>query len=150
MSGGGAETLKVSVQGDPHTHLEGCVPKHGQTFFFFYYMPTLMDTALGTRLLLNIYRRVNTEYSRTSIIRPSIIHLTMTRTKLMTPSRSSRALSPCEKNYGITDLEILAVVWALSHFKCTCMVKSSQIIRYIVKPVLFNPNACGKHARWWA
>ncbi len=129
------------------------MPKHGQKFTLYYmprfsyfvrslYVTLLMDTCSTGHAFMTQYR-VNTEYSRTSIIRPSIIHLTMTRTELMTPSRSSRALSPCEKNYGITDLEILAVVWALSHFKCTCMVKSSQIIRYIVKPVLFNPNAFG-------
>ena len=29
---------------------------------------------------------------------------------------ASRALSPSERNYGITDLETLAVVWALSNF----------------------------------
>ena len=29
---------------------------------------------------------------------------------------ASRALLPSESNYGITDLETLAVVWALSHF----------------------------------
>ena len=28
----------------------------------------------------------------------------------------SRALSGAEKNYGITDLETLAVAWAISHF----------------------------------
>ena len=30
---------------------------------------------------------------------------------------ASHALSPYEKNYGSTDLETLAVVWALTHFK---------------------------------
>jgi len=29
---------------------------------------------------------------------------------------ASRALSPCEKNCRITELETLAVVWAVSHF----------------------------------
>ena len=30
---------------------------------------------------------------------------------------ASRALSPAVKNYAITDLETLAVVWSVSHFK---------------------------------
>jgi len=29
---------------------------------------------------------------------------------------TSRALNPQEKNYAITELEILAVVWAITHF----------------------------------
>ena len=31
---------------------------------------------------------------------------------------ASRSLSPQERNYGITELETLAVVWAMNHFKC--------------------------------
>jgi hypothetical protein len=33
-------------------------------------------------------------------------------------SFASRALSPCERNYGITDLETLAVELAITHFRC--------------------------------
>ena len=28
----------------------------------------------------------------------------------------SRSLSPAERNYGVTDLETLAVVWAMQHY----------------------------------
>ena len=64
---------------------------------------------------------------------------------------ASRALSPPERNYGITDLETLAVVWALSHFhyylyghKVTVMTDHTA-----VKAVLDSPNPSGRHARWW-
>ncbi len=65
---------------------------------------------------------------------------------------ASRALSPCEKNYGITDLETLAVVWALSHFKVYLYGQEVKVItdHTAVKSVLLNPDASGKHARWWA
>ena len=64
---------------------------------------------------------------------------------------ASRALSPQEKNYGITELETLAVVWAISHFhayvygyKVTVLTDHSA-----VKAVLGTPSPSGKHARWW-
>ena len=64
---------------------------------------------------------------------------------------ASRALSPPEKNYGITDLETLAVVWALSHFKAYLYGQKVKVLtdHTAVKSVLLNPNANGKHARWW-
>ena len=65
---------------------------------------------------------------------------------------ASRALSPAERNYGITELETLAVVWAVSHFRT--YLYGQEVVVYTdhssVRAVLQNPNASGKHARWWA
>ena len=57
-----------------------------------------------------------------------------------------RSLSPSEKNYGITELETLAVVWAISHLyghKVTVHTDHAA-----VKAVLDAPNFDGKHTRW--
>ena len=65
---------------------------------------------------------------------------------------ASRALSPTEKNYSITELETLAVVWAIGHFYC--YLYGQEVTVYTdhtaVKAVLDNPTASGKHARWWS
>ena len=64
---------------------------------------------------------------------------------------ASRALSPQEKNYLITELETLAVVWAVNHFRV--YLYGHDVIVYsdhsAVKAVLETPNPSGKHARWW-
>ncbi len=64
---------------------------------------------------------------------------------------ASRALSPQERNYSITELETLAVVWAVSHFKT--YLYGHNVVVYsdhsAVKAVLETPNPSGKHARWW-
>ena len=61
---------------------------------------------------------------------------------------ASRALSPSEVHYGTTDLETLAVVWAISHF--SHYLYGNRVVVYTdhtaVKSVL---EASGKHARWW-
>jgi len=64
---------------------------------------------------------------------------------------ASRALSPSERNYGITDLETLAVVWALSHFHYYLYGHKVRIItdHTAVKAILDSPNPTGRHARWW-
>lgn len=64
---------------------------------------------------------------------------------------ASRALSPSEKNYGITDLETLAVVWSVGHFQSYLYGHDVTIYtdHSAVKAVLTNPQSSGKHARWW-
>ena len=64
---------------------------------------------------------------------------------------ASRALAPAEHNYRITDLEMLAVVWALSHFHYYLYGHKVQVItdHTAVKGILDSPNPSGRHARWW-
>ena len=51
----------------------------------------------------------------------------------------------------ITDLETLAVVWAITHFRYYLYGHNVTIITYhaAVKAILGAPNLTGKHARWW-
>ena len=72
--------------------------------------------------------------------------------KLHPVAYASRALSRPQKNYGITELETLAVVWAITHFRHCLYGKSVTIFtdHSAVKAVLETPNPTGKHARWWS
>lgn len=67
-------------------------------------------------------------------------------------ANDSRALSPTEKNYAITELETLAVVWAVTHFRFYLYGHNVQIFtdHTAVKAVLGTPQPNGKHARWWS
>ena len=64
---------------------------------------------------------------------------------------ASRSLSGAEKQYAITELETLAVVWAVSHFHA--YLYGNDVTVYTdhsaVKAVLETPNPSAKHARWW-
>ena len=64
---------------------------------------------------------------------------------------ASRSLTPSERNYAITELETLAVVWAITHF--IPYLYGHEVTVYTdhtaVKAVLETPNPSGKHARWW-
>ena len=64
---------------------------------------------------------------------------------------ASRALSPSQSNYGITGLETLAMVWALSHFHYYLYGHNMTVItdHTTVKAILDLPNPLGRHARWW-
>ena len=61
---------------------------------------------------------------------------------------ASRALSSSER---ITDLETLAVVWAISHFHHYLYGRHVTVLtdHSAVKVVLENPSKNGQHARWW-
>ena len=64
---------------------------------------------------------------------------------------ASRALSPTESKYAITELETLAVVWAMSHFHSLLYGHSVTVYtdHSAVQAILETPNPSGKHARWW-
>jgi len=63
----------------------------------------------------------------------------------------SRSLTPAERNYGITELEVLAVVWALTRFHSYLYGQSVTVItdHAAVRAVLETLNPSAKHARWW-
>ena len=65
---------------------------------------------------------------------------------------TSRALFRTERNYAITELENLAVVWAVSHFRYYLYGHNVKIFmdHTAVKAVLGTPQPNGKHARWWS
>ena len=67
---------------------------------------------------------------------------------------ASRSVSATEANYGITDLETLAVhvVWAVTHFRYCLYGHNVTIItdHAAVRAILGAPNLTGKHARWWS
>ena len=63
---------------------------------------------------------------------------------------ASRALSHTKRNYAITELETLAVVWAVTHFRYYLYGQNVKILtdHTAVKAVLGAPQPNGKHARW--
>jgi hypothetical protein len=63
----------------------------------------------------------------------------------------SRSLMDAERNYSITELEALAVVWALNRFHSYLYGQSVTVVtdHTAVKAVLETPNPSAKHARWW-
>ena len=64
---------------------------------------------------------------------------------------ASMALNRAEKNYSITKLETLAVVWGVSHFRTYLYGNAVKVLtaHSAVKLVLETSNPTGKHARWW-
>ena len=64
----------------------------------------------------------------------------------------SRFVSASEASYSITDLETLAVVWAVTHFRYYLYGHNVNIFtdHAAVKAILGAPILTGKHARWWS
>lgn len=62
----------------------------------------------------------------------------------------SRALSPPERNYAVTELDTLSVVWAMKHFHAYLYGHNIQVVIYhsAVRALLGSPSLSGKHARW--
>ena len=72
--------------------------------------------------------------------------------KLHPVAYASRSISNAEANYAITDLETLAVVWAVTHFRY--YLYGHNVIVFTdhaaVRAILGAPNLTGRHARWWS
>ena len=66
-------------------------------------------------------------------------------------SYASRALSKAEENYAVTELETLAVVWAVSHFHHPIYGHNVKVVtdHSAVRAVLCTLSPSAKHARWW-
>ena len=64
---------------------------------------------------------------------------------------ASRALNQAEKNYSVTELETLAVVWGITHLHSYLYGGDVTVLtdHSAVKSILETPNPTGKHARWW-
>ena len=69
--------------------------------------------------------------------------------KLHLVAYASHSVSTAESNYAITNLETLAVVWAVRYYlyghNVTVITDHAA-----VKAILGVPNPTGQHARWWS
>lgn len=72
--------------------------------------------------------------------------------KLHPVAYTSKSLSNPERNHSVTELETLAVVWALQqHFWAYLYGHDVTVVtdHSAVKAILDKPNLNAKHARWW-
>ena len=62
---------------------------------------------------------------------------------------ASRSLSTAKRNYSITELETLAIIWALTQFHSYLYWQSVTIVTdsAVVRAILETPNLSCKHAR---
>ena len=63
---------------------------------------------------------------------------------------ASRSLDPHEKNYGVTELETLAIVWAIRHFRAYLLGHRTTVFtdHTACMSLLNHPRPLGKLARW--
>ena len=63
-------------------------------------------------------------------------------------SYASRSLSSPQKNYSISELETLAVVWAIQHYRAYLYGHEVTVVtdHSAVKAILETPSPSGKHA----
>ena len=63
---------------------------------------------------------------------------------------ASRSLDPHEKNYGITELETLALVWAVKYFRTYILGYRTTVYtdHAACTSLLNSPRPSGKLARW--
>ena len=64
---------------------------------------------------------------------------------------ASHCLTIAEWNFAITELEMLAVVWAIMYFIAYLYGHDVSVLtnHTAVKAILQAPSLSGKHARWW-
>ena len=63
---------------------------------------------------------------------------------------ASRSLDPCEKRYGVTELETLGLVWAVRHFRPYLLGHRTTVYtdHSACLSLLNHPRPSGKLARW--
>ena len=64
---------------------------------------------------------------------------------------ANRALARPEKSYAVTELETLAVGWAIKHVRAYLYGHDVEVVtdHSAVKSLLTAPSPSGKHAHWW-